>query len=67
MRSIKEDYVKVKHIHLKPVRAGLVKRAEDWGQSSARDYTVGRSTTGSANGILAIDRVLLSAGEGVRI
>ena len=63
MRSITEDEVKVEQFHPNPVRAGQLKRAEDRGQSSVRDFTGGLSTTGSANGILAIDRVLLSAGE----
>jgi REP element-mobilizing transposase RayT len=35
-RSVKEYYEKVEYIHLSSVRAGLVKRAEEWPWSSAR-------------------------------
>jgi REP element-mobilizing transposase RayT len=34
LRSLKEYYEKVEYIHLNPVRAGLVKRTEDWLWSS---------------------------------
>jgi REP element-mobilizing transposase RayT len=30
VRTVKEYYEKVEYIHLNPVRAGLVERAEDW-------------------------------------
>jgi len=33
--------VKITYIHENPVRAGLVKRAEDWKYSSARNYILG--------------------------
>jgi putative transposase len=36
LRSVKEYYDKLECIHLNPVRAGLVKRAEEWPWSSAR-------------------------------
>jgi len=38
VRTVKEYYEKVEYIHLNPVRAGLVERAEDWPWSSVRDY-----------------------------
>jgi hypothetical protein len=66
LRSVKEDEVKVEQFHPNPVRAGQLKRAKDRGQSSVGDYTGGLRTTGCTNGILPIDRVLLSAGERVR-
>jgi hypothetical protein len=34
VRRVKEYYEKVEQIHLNPVRAGLVKRAEEWQWSS---------------------------------
>jgi putative transposase len=67
LRSVKEYYEKVEYIHLNPVRAGLVKRAEDWPWSSVRDYTGNLSSEVSANRILAVDRVLLPADERARI
>jgi len=41
-----------------------VKRAQGWEWASVPDYTGGLSTAVSANGILAIDRVLLPADQG---
>ena len=58
---------KVRYIHLNPVKAGLVNRAEDWPWSSLHDYT-GKVNEGpvTASG-LAINRVLLPADERTRI
>jgi hypothetical protein len=67
VRTVKEYYEKVEYIHLNPVRAGLVKRAEDWPWSSVRDYTGSVSRAVSPNRFLAIDRILLPADEGTRI
>ncbi|MGD0128877.1 MAG: hypothetical protein ABSF46_26285 [Terriglobia bacterium] len=50
VRTMKEYYEKVEYIHLNPVRAGLVERAEDWPWSSARAYTGWLSGTVSAPG-----------------
>lgn len=36
--------IKIMYIHENPVRAGLVKRPEDWKYSSARNYTFGDQT-----------------------
>jgi putative transposase len=67
LRTVKEYHEKVEYIHLNPVRAGLVKRAEDWPWSSVHDYTGSLNTMVSANRILAVDRVLLPADERARI
>jgi REP element-mobilizing transposase RayT len=67
VRTVKEYYQKVEYIHLNPVRAGLVKRAEDWPWSSVRDYTGSLSGAVSAHRVLPIDRVLLPTVEGTRI
>jgi hypothetical protein len=56
LRSVKEYYEKVEYIHPNPVRAGLVKRAEEWQWSSAHDYTGGLSATFRPNRTLASDR-----------
>ena len=47
----------MEYIHLNPVRAGLLKRAEEWQWSSVHDYTGGLSATLRPNRTLAIDRV----------
>ena len=67
LRCVKEYYEKVEYIHPDPVRAGLVKRAEEWPWSSVRDYTGPPSATFRPNRTLAIDRVLLRAGERGRV
>ena len=67
LRSVKEYYEKVGYIHLNPVRAGLVKRAEDWPWSSVHDYSGSLSAAVSANRILAVDRILLAADERTHI
>jgi len=48
----------VEYVHLNPVRAGLVRRAEDWRWSSFNDYN-GSSASGGR--ILTIDRVRMPA------
>jgi len=60
-------YEKVEYIHLNPVRAGLVERAEDWPWSSVRDYAGNLSAVASGHRILPIDRILLPADARTRI
>jgi len=67
VRTVKEYYEKVEYIHLNPVRAGVVERAEDWPWSSVRDYAGSLSGTTGAHPILPIDRVLLPADERTRL
>jgi putative transposase len=67
LRSVKEYYEKVEYTHLNPVRAGLVKRAEDWPWSSVHDYTGTLRAPAGGNRILAIDRVMLPADGRARI
>ena len=52
---------------MNPVRAGLVRRAEDWAWSSVHDYVGGLASPPATKGILVIDRVLLPADERTRI
>ena len=67
VRTVKEYYEKVEYIHLNPVRAGLVERAEDWPWSSVRDYSGSLNGAASAHRVLPIDRILLPADERTRI
>ncbi len=67
VRTVKEYCEKAEYIHLNPVRAGLVERAEDWPWSSVRDYTGWLSGTVSAHPILPIDRIPLLADERTRL
>jgi putative transposase len=47
-RTVKEYNEKVEYIHLNPVRAGLVSRAEDWRWSSYHEYA-GTALTNKTN------------------
>ena len=38
LRTVKEYNEKVEYIHLNPVRAGLVSRAEDWSRPAGSSY-----------------------------
>jgi putative transposase len=67
VRTGQECYEKVEYIHLNPVRAGLVGRAEDWPWSSVRDYAGNLSAVASGHRILPIDRILLPADARTRI
>jgi hypothetical protein len=60
-------YDKADYIHLNPVRAGLVERAEDWPWSSVHDHSGSLNAEATANHILAIDQILLPAKERARI
>jgi len=67
VRTVKEYYEKVEYIHLNPVTAGLVQRAEDWPWSSVHDYSGSLSAAPIPNRTLTIDRILLPADEQTRI
>jgi len=67
LRTVKEYYEKAEYIHHNPVKAGLVRRAEDWVWSSAREYSGTVSAPARPHPVLAIDRVLLPANEQARI
>ena len=67
LRTVKEYHEKVEYIPLNPVRAGLVRRAEDWAWSSVHDYVGGLASPPATKDILVIDRVLLPAEERTRI
>jgi putative transposase len=63
LRTVREYHEKVQYIHLNPVKAGLVNRAEDWPWSSVHDYTGNISKASMTTSALAINRVLLPADE----
>jgi len=67
LRTVKEYHEKIDYIHQNPVRAGLVKCAEDWQWSSVREYSGTIGTPSSTHPILSIDRVVLPANERARI
>jgi putative transposase len=67
VRTVKEYHERVEYIHLNPVRAGLVERAEAWPWPSVRDYSGNLSGVASAHRVLPIDRILLPAEERTRI
>ena len=67
LRTMKEYNDKVAYIHLNPVRAGWVRRAQDWKWSSVHEYSgIGPAEQQRRCG-LTIDRVRLPAEETTRI
>ena len=64
---MREHNEKVEYIHLNPVRAGLVRRAEEWPWSSVHDYAGSVQGPVATPSGLRIDRVVLPADEQTRI
>jgi putative transposase len=67
LRTVKEYNDKVEYIHLNPVKAGLVRRPEDWPWSSVREYSGSIQDESTRHPFLPIDRVLLPSDERTRI
>jgi putative transposase len=67
LRTVGEYNEKVQYIHLNPVKAGLLARAEDWPWSSVHDYRGNVSEPPATDSGLAINRVLLPTDERTRI
>ena len=67
LRSVKEYNEKVEHIHLKPVRAGLVSRPEDWRWSSYNEYAGMRAEEQNERWGLIVDRVRMPSDPRARI
>ena len=67
LRTVKEYNEKVGYLHLNPVKAGLVRRAQDWNWSSANEYSGMSAAEQERRCELAIDRVRLPAEETTRI
>jgi putative transposase len=51
LRTVQEYWETVEHIHLNPVRRGLVERAEGWRWSSAAEYS---GVSADSNGRVAV-------------
>ena len=67
LRTVKEYNEKIEYLHLNPVRAGLVQRAQEWPWSSVREYSGSLQEEATHHPILPIDRVLLPSDERKRI
>ncbi len=67
LRSVKEYNEKVEYIHMNPVKAGLVRRSQDWRWSSVNEYS-GRSAAAEKQRCgLIVDRVRLPSDPRTRI
>ena len=64
---MKEYNEKVQYIHLNPVKAGWVRRAEDWAWSRVHDYTGNVNDAPATPSGLDVNRVSLPADERARI
>ena len=67
LRTVKEYGETVAYIHYNPVKAGLVRRAEDWPWSNAREFTGTFQENATRHPVLPLDRVLLPSDERTRI
>jgi putative transposase len=67
LRTVKESNEKVASIHLNPVRAGLVRRTQEWPWSSGRESSGSLPEEATRHPLLPADRVLLPADERTRI
>jgi len=67
LRTVKEYNEKVEYIHLNPVRAGLVGRAQDWRWSSVNEYSGMTAAEQMRRCGLTIDRVSLPSDSEARI
>ncbi|MGH9455640.1 MAG: REP-associated tyrosine transposase [Terriglobia bacterium] len=67
LRTVREYHEMVNYMHLNPMKAGLVSKAEEWKWSSVHDYTGSVAAPAGAERLLAVDRVLLPAEGTTRI
>lgn len=67
LRSVKEYNEKVAYIHWNPVKAGLVKRPEDWKWSSIHDYAGSINAPAGKGSPISIDRIMMPSDERRRI
>lgn len=63
LRTAKEYNEKVEYIYFNPVRAGLVKRPEDWRWSSVHDDTGSLGAPSGWGSPIPVDRITLPAEE----
>lgn len=67
LRTVREYNEKVEYIHLNPVRAGLVRRPQDWPWSSLNEYSGGSAEVQKQLCGVTIDRVSLPSDPRARI
>jgi putative transposase len=67
LRTVKEYNEKVEYIHLNPVKAGLVGRAQEWRWSSVNEYSGRSAAEQMCRCGLIIDRVSLPLNSKARI
>jgi len=67
LRTVEEYNEKVESIHLNPVKAGLVRRAQDWRWSSANEYSGMSAAEQEERCGLSIDRVNMPSDPKTRI
>ena len=67
LRTVKEYNEKVAYIHWNPVKAGLVKRPEDWKWSSIHDYTGTVTAPAGKGSPIPVDRIMMPSDERRRI
>ncbi|MDE3178769.1 MAG: transposase [Acidobacteriota bacterium] len=67
LRTVKEYNEKVEYIHLNPVKAGLVRRPQQWPWSSANEYSGMNAADQEVRCGLTIDRVRMPSDEKSRI
>lgn len=67
LRTVKEYNEKVEYIHLNPVKAGLVVRAQDWRWSSVNEYSGVSAAEQMRRCGLTIDRASLPLDSEARI
>src|SRR5579859_714317 len=67
LRTVKEYHEKIEYMHLNPVKAGLVKRPEDWKWSSVLDFTGSVNAPSGQGSPIPVDRILMPSDERRRI
>ena len=67
LRTVKEYNEKVEYIHFNPVKAGLVKRPEDWKWSSVHAYTGSTKAPRGKGSPIPVERIMMPADERRRI
>jgi len=67
LRTVKEYNGRVAYIHWNPVKAGLVKRPEDWKWSSLQDYTGTVNAPCGRGSPIPVDRIMMPSDERTRI
>jgi len=67
LRTVKECNEKVAYIDWNPVKAGLVKRPEEWKWSSIHDYTGTVNAPSGRGSPIPVDRILMPSDERTRI